>query len=705
MFNNCRFGLLTAVFVAALTMSTFGAVALADEPVMSAADSNKEAEEFFNKMSPEQFSDPVALDDFIRRFPDSDQARIAFAFRYSLLEKMPTIEGYNEFIAKYPDKLQAQVAIQEVFKLYRYQNRVTGYYDFIKRYPNTQQAIVAMMRIQELMFEYVCKLDKVEEYDAYISAFPDAPQVKAVLERAKNKALDNEKHAFAEFLKNKKPIRDDILDHVSEIITKWEWIVNKYMQENPNTDAPDNIDTQIQLYQINRKAEVLSVVYAKYDHNGRVSNKLGNLQIVQRLDRIQKALETNHKQLLAKLDEETNKICDSLEQLHQDNKQIISELRNGFSNLHKDLLEVNEELKKANEQLKEINYNLKALHQTVYQSLDKLDRQLENVNQNLIKVNQTITQGFQETNQTMKQGFDKLNSTVENGFKVQAQLTRQMNQNIVNGFKTTNNKLEAINNNIKTGFAATNQRLDILNENEQKRFEAKAKLAQQTLFELRAQTQQLTDQKQQIEYLTNIAQGGFEKIGNMWESQIAKNQYIQMGKRFEAVSTNSSTKETFLGGFLGRKIANATSNIPFVGEALAPYAYDIVKSAGDHIENGAKDVFNNSVIPCAQDLFNGYINGDSPEVLSDKFQVAAKKIWNDSYQKVCEVVPTIWEEEKINICYAATSLAQKAGLTKQNLESIYYAANEKNLQKAVKVVASKIGVSDDALRFFADYIM
>ena len=35
MFNNCRFGLLTVAFVAALTMSTFGAVA-------SAADSNKD---------------------------------------------------------------------------------------------------------------------------------------------------------------------------------------------------------------------------------------------------------------------------------------------------------------------------------------------------------------------------------------------------------------------------------------------------------------------------------------------------------------------------------------------------------------------------------------------------------------------------------------------------------------------------------------
>lgn len=187
--SNLGFNSILCGIVIAMTFGAFSAVSLADESVSA-------AKKFFDAMSPEQFSDPIALDDFIRRFPDSEEARIAFAFRYSLLEHMPTIEGYNEFIAKYPEKLQAQIAIQEVFKLYRYQNRVSGYYDFIKRYPNTQQAIVAMMRIQELMFEYVCKLDKIEEYDAYISAFPDAPQVKAVLERALAKALDKQKEEF-----------------------------------------------------------------------------------------------------------------------------------------------------------------------------------------------------------------------------------------------------------------------------------------------------------------------------------------------------------------------------------------------------------------------------------------------------------------------------------------------------------------------------
>lgn len=407
MFNNYRFGFLTVAFIAALILSTFGAVASAD-------DSNKEAEKFFNAMSPEEFTDPDALDDFIRRFPDSDQARIAFAFRYSLLEKMPTIEGYNDFIAKYPKKLQAQVAIQEVFKLYRYQDRVTGYYDFIRNHPNTQQAVVAMMRIQELMFEYVCKLDKEEEYDAFISAFPDAPQVKEALKRAYDKALDKENKDLKDFQTSDNPTRDDWIDHVSENIAKWEDEVDKYIQENPNINVPASIDAQIQLYRINRMKDVFSAaainesskeikVYRRYDHNGRVSHKLGELQIVKRLDRIQQIIEANHQELLATLNEETKKICEHLKQLHLDNQQIVQKLTDGFNNLHEDLIKLHQDLS------------------DIKGTLDKMDRHLEDINR-------SIVEGFKQTNENITKinnNIIKLNNTVQTGFEVQAQLQRE----------------------------------------------------------------------------------------------------------------------------------------------------------------------------------------------------------------------------------------------------------------------------------------
>ena len=41
---------------------------------------------FFQTMSPEELKDSVSLDNFIRQFPDSNEARVAFALRYILLK-------------------------------------------------------------------------------------------------------------------------------------------------------------------------------------------------------------------------------------------------------------------------------------------------------------------------------------------------------------------------------------------------------------------------------------------------------------------------------------------------------------------------------------------------------------------------------------------------------------------------------------------
>lgn len=394
--SNLGFNSILCGIVIVLTFGAFNAVSLADEPVSA-------AKKFFDAMSPEQFSDPVALDDYIRRFPDSEEARIAFAYRYSLLEQMPTIEGYNEFIAKYPEKLQAQIAIQKVFELYRYQNRVTGYYDFIKRYPNTQQAIVAMMRIQELMFEYVCKLDKEEEYDAYISAFPDAPQVKAALERALAKAIENERNGFDKY-KNEdpKPTDVDIEKTINKKVTDWQREVNIFKKKYPNIDisdkASDNEKHEVrnQLFKIDRRADVLQTLYAEYNATGRIQPTRDNLDIITRLDKINQTLETNQKELLAKLDEETDRICKGLEQLHKDNQQIVETLKNGFALLHKDMVDVKNQLT------------------DIKGTLDKMDRHLE-------EINRSIIEGFKETNANL----EKINNTVKAGFEVQTQLQRE----------------------------------------------------------------------------------------------------------------------------------------------------------------------------------------------------------------------------------------------------------------------------------------
>lgn len=390
---NVSLYLLSVFFVAVLCCSEFITVSLADITING-------AESFFNAMSAEQFADPDALDDFIRRFPDSEQARMAFAYRYSLLEKNPTIEGYNEFIAKYPDKLQAQIAIQEVFKLYRRQDRVTGYYDFIQRYSDTQQAVVAMMRIQELMFEYVCKLDKEEEYDAFISAFPDAPQVKNALEKAKQKALEKEKTGFEKFQNGEpKPDENAVLKYIFDRISAWEEKVDDFLSDYPSIDISDNttsderIEIWNQLYKIDREAFVLRRVYGGYDRAGRIQSTRNSLEIIKRLDKINQTLETNHKELLSKLDEDTEKICKGLEQLHLDNQLISKKIQDGFSELHNDMLVLHHD-----------NVDIK-------ETLDKMDSHLE-------AINRSVVEGFKKIDETLKQKFTKNNNKVITGFKI-----------------------------------------------------------------------------------------------------------------------------------------------------------------------------------------------------------------------------------------------------------------------------------------------
>ena len=454
--------------VVAMAVSFFAPVCLADEP-------NSEAQKFMDAMSPEQFADPVALDDFIRRFPDSVEARMVFAYRYSLLKRMPTIDDYNEFIAKYPERIQSQIAVHEVFKLYRLEDRVALYCDFINRYPNSPEAIVAMLRIEELLFEFVCILDTEENYDAFITSFPYAPQVKAALEKALQKAIEKEKMEFDKFLNaDPKPSRDDLMDYVSGKLSSWEKRVNNYQKDNPNVAVPKNFEMQFELYMIDRQANVLSEVYGKYDHNGRVANKLGNLEITKRLDAIKQTLQSNHKELLAKLDEQTELFCKGLEQLHLDNKQLINDLRTGFNMLHKDFVAVYQQLENANYQLAKIDYdlnnnmavinqnmavinqNINELHKTVYNGFTVLDKQLDAANQNLINVRNSIT----VTNQIMKQGFTNLNDAVERNTRIMRQGFNNLNDTVERGFNITFYEMRSMNNNIVRGFDSTGKKLD-----------------------------------------------------------------------------------------------------------------------------------------------------------------------------------------------------------------------------------------------------
>ena len=525
-FNDIAFSAILCSMVIALFITLFAPVCLAD------MESNAKRE--FESMSAVEISDPASLDQFIRKYPNTQQARMAFVLRYTLLATAPSIQDYNEFINRYEDKDIVPIAIHEVYKLYCEQNRASGYYDFVARYPGSHQAIVATERLQQLFFEYVCLLDTEEDYDGFISLFPDAPQVEAALEKAKIKAVEAEKKEFDAF--NKSSETPDIKRFISGKISIWEQKVNQYTR---NKDYTDNA-SRLQLYQIIRGMDVFYEVYGNDPAMSRVSRKFDSLNTQTLLRDIKIAIEKNHKELLAKLDEETDRICDGLKQLHQDNIRIIEEIRNGFKTLHQDLINIHQELKDINLQLVKVNANLEQLRNDVNANFERLDKKLDVINQNLINVQTAVTQSAMATNQVLREEFSRMNKTVEIGFNKQAVMLGRMNDTMVNGFNETNKRLFGIGQQIdkldkdmvdgfgrvQSSLGVIGQKLDHIDSNMQAGFSGLS---------------------QQLNVLDNHMIAGFSEVGQRIDNMDA---HMQAG--MSALNNNMNAMRQEMGeGFSG----------------------------------------------------------------------------------------------------------------------------------------------------------
>ena len=344
----------------------------AQNAVVVPQDAETPAYKFFRNMSPEEFRNPVAMDDFISRFPDSPEARAVFAIRFSLLEKFPTIEGYNDFIDKYPDKLQTQIAIQEVFKLYCNQNRVSGYCDFIKRHPNTEQALVATLYIQEIMFQYACQLDTVEEYDAFIEAFPDAPQVKAARIKATQKAIEIEKKNREKFEGNfneKDEREKELAKSLNSRITLWQTKRPNKLFNNDTKLSKDNNETEIsspeewlKAYKWYREAEVYQKVYPGIGNIGQIQETLDRYEIKTELGKIEKLIKENNDKLINELNKISDNISKQLSKIANNQGAILEKLDKCFNDLHEDLKVIHEDLRVINHSIKDANAQLKKLN-------------------------------------------------------------------------------------------------------------------------------------------------------------------------------------------------------------------------------------------------------------------------------------------------------------------------------------------------------
>src|SRR5262249_43539343 len=90
------------------------------------------------------------------------------------------------------DRAGAEQAPYKLFDLIRSAVQLSGYVDFFVRYPESPLAQVAEMHVHRLSFIVVHELDAVEEYDAFLEAFPRAAQVPVVMQLATNRAVELE---------------------------------------------------------------------------------------------------------------------------------------------------------------------------------------------------------------------------------------------------------------------------------------------------------------------------------------------------------------------------------------------------------------------------------------------------------------------------------------------------------------------------------
>jgi chemotaxis regulatin CheY-phosphate phosphatase CheZ len=396
---------------------------------------NKKAEAVWHNI--DDYTDVKTLDSFIAKYPDTAWARVAFAIRYSLVAKNPSIQDYNAFLAKYPDRLQSQFAIHEVFKLYRDQDRVNTYLEFITKYPHAaEHTLVAKMRMQTLMFEFVSMIDNLEDYEAFIAAFPDAPQIPAVVKLASKKALEFEQKIFAENAKETDP-DDKHKKRGNAITAKWEsWnaeYYSKYSQTDlleKNKGTPDGNGVLL-AFKIRWQEKVIAEVYDEYGLVKRLREETRHGELLKKLDAIDKTLQANHKELVQTIREESEKTRNVLRQefakLGDTIKTGFDKLEGSLEALHSELVEVNNNLVKIHTDLKDI----KELIRETNNSLARLDQQLENVNKNLVEIYNGINENFSQLNANIDRNFKQMGDKIEDvGRKVEEGFERSYKMQI-----------------------------------------------------------------------------------------------------------------------------------------------------------------------------------------------------------------------------------------------------------------------------------
>lgn len=732
--------------------------------VLSGQELSKEAEVEWNDM-PDR-TNPIALDGFIKKYPATPHAALAFATRYSLISQNPDIRDYNAFIKTYPDRLQAQLAIQEVFELYRQQHRVTGYVDFLNQHPNSQQAMVAKLHLQNLMFEWVALLNEVEVYDDFIKTFPDAPQVATVAGFAEKRELELRKQEYEELEKksSNRLERDSYINEKANLLAaEWEtWMtqyVDKYLQKNITTIAPEDA---LPFFKIARHEKILLTYYGGTNTAGRVRSEKRHQELMKKLNRIQETMIANHKELVSTIREESAKIREELkkgfERIHLDNQktqELLGNLERGMNRLH-------DSIEKVYGELVNIRGDLALIHaemQKANQKLDNLDENLRQLNQNVVAIYDTINENFTQQNELLERNFqqmgdkidtmkDELGAKLDDIYNVgvkNLEATWQLSDQMANFQQSMEGRMDTMITNQAEQIGLqrdtvsllhdANTRLGHLQQGQERligyadlQSRITADIAKNQVRTLNSLEAFRKENRAGMNNLQKEMRAGFTSVNkNIWGASNAVRQDMrQMGNRIQSEIRNSrnyasqssgsssrSRSRGLFGKILGGVAGAASSFIPGVGPVVAPIVATAVDRAvqgqkgSDIIKGAAVDYIGSKVSsPTSRAILSSVAQGNNGrEILSTGVSAALEQKAPGSSRIINSLLQQDRSQRKSFAIVAATKFAANhSGLSPEEIKRISLANSEDDLQKAIGSIAQRIGTNPAAIMYAIDYI-
>jgi hypothetical protein len=381
-------------------------------------------------------TDSTLLDQFIEQFPNTDHAKVAFSIRYGLMKERKSIEEYNAFLEKYPDRLITPVALSEVFELYHDVNsgggRILDYLDFIRLYPGTPESYLATLHVQELMYRNVVGRDNtlrrnasqildedellssyeqiINEYDAFLVAFPDAPQRECAIIRAKEANLDYEK----QYVESER-LRLRIKESVDPTLAPAHWRVNELVvvdyddlisSLNKLNESQMLADGGIHQIRIDRIAHLVKNLYFPLESPAiatlfkEIWDEKRHTEVMAKLQEIVDGNNDLRKSVIKEIQESTNQIVKKINSESDLTRVAIGSLNKKLDTIHIDLVKVAGQIEETNSKLyllhsdiQNVSKNIDKLSETMSAGLSSINVKLDTISDNLQKVARKHTSG------------------------------------------------------------------------------------------------------------------------------------------------------------------------------------------------------------------------------------------------------------------------------------------------------------------------